>query len=346
MRVFLLLLGMVGSFGLGAYFWSLFHQYGPKTSQLAYQRNQSERGSMPDLLVRVGDDVITREQLELAMQLHLGLSQDSSDANGELEQVEQAVSLKPLESLNYNEKDLYSLRQRLIGELIERRILWSLVKNDSTFDLNKAERWKGCMKELGHLQETNPSWAEDPDLQVRLKNRLCEQAIIGQYFNEKVNVDNTITEQEIADYYEKYADEFKIPARVVIRQILLSDERMAKKVRHKVKKTNFAQLARLHSIAPEAKDGGKLGPFNTAGLPQVFKVALNLRPGEISDIQKSTYGFHLIMLEASLRARTIPLREARSKIRQILLRVRKEEEYRKWVDFALHTVTVGLPKPL
>ena len=79
-------------------------------------------------------------------------------------------------------------------------------------------------------------------------------------------------------------------------------------------------------------------------MPRFFEVAFDLHPGQISNILKSTYGFHIIMVEEKREAHKMTFAEALPGITQKLRQLEEEKAYQKWVDLALHTVVVNTPK--
>ena len=61
---------------------------------------------------------------------------------------------------------------------------------------------------------------------------------------------------------------------------------------------DFAQVAGQHSDGPSSKKGGKLGAYSRGELdPQFEKAAFNLEPGEVSDVVRTKFGFHVIKVD-------------------------------------------------
>jgi peptidyl-prolyl cis-trans isomerase SurA len=60
---------------------------------------------------------------------------------------------------------------------------------------------------------------------------------------------------------------------------------------------NFAMFAVLYSEGPSSKDGGDLGYFARATMDPAFSAAaFNLKPGQVSNVVKSEFGYHIIQL--------------------------------------------------
>jgi peptidyl-prolyl cis-trans isomerase SurA len=85
--------------------------------------------------------------------------------------------------------------------------------------------------------------------------------------------------------------------------------------------TSFAELAATFSDAPDALQGGDLGWRPVDRLPQLYAdTASRLQPGQISDLLRSSAGFHIIKLVAK-RGGSGPVSIQQTHARHILMRV-------------------------
>jgi len=73
----------------------------------------------------------------------------------------------------------------------------------------------------------------------------------------------------------------------------------AEKVLKLVNATNFADMARKYSKDGSASQGGELGVFpKGAMVPEFEKGVLALKPGQVSGVVQSPFGFHIILRES------------------------------------------------
>ena len=78
--------------------------------------------------------------------------------------------------------------------------------------------------------------------------------------------------------------------------ILVGHEYEAKDIERKLKMGDaFEKLAQDFSLCPSSKQGGHLGEFPRGRMVPAFeKALLGLKPGEISKIVRTQFGYHLI----------------------------------------------------
>ncbi len=80
------------------------------------------------------------------------------------------------------------------------------------------------------------------------------------------------------------------------KHILVSHEYEAKDILRKLSQgESFEKLASDFSICSSAKNGGDLGKFQKGMMVPAFeKALLSIRPGEISGIVRTQFGYHII----------------------------------------------------
>lgn len=82
----------------------------------------------------------------------------------------------------------------------------------------------------------------------------------------------------------------------------------------------FEELAKKHSDDPtNASKGGSLGWFQRGSMvPEFETVAFSLSKGQISDLVKTSFGYHIIRLDDKREASITPIAEVKDSIEQIL----------------------------
>ena len=82
---------------------------------------------------------------------------------------------------------------------------------------------------------------------------------------------------------------------------------------------DFAELAREVSEGPSAEAGGDLGfAAPEQMVPAFAEAASALDPGEISEVVRTNFGFHVIKVEEKKPEVTLTLEEANDRVRLIL----------------------------
>jgi len=147
-----------------------------------------------------------------------------------------------------------------------------------------------------------------------------------------------ITPQDIESYYNSNVQQFQTPEQVRASHILLKTEgkdeaavrKQAEDVLNQVKApgADFAALARKYSEDEGSKvNGGDLDYFPKGRMvPEFESAAFTMQPGQISDLVKSQFGFHIIKVIDKKPAATRTLDEMRAQIQETLAGQRVEEQ--------------------
>src|SRR5271157_280818 len=146
-----------------------------------------------------------------------------------------------------------------------------------------------------------------------------------------------VTQAELQQYYNQHQDAYRIPETVTVRHILIktptpgADGKVdqagvdaARKKAEDVSKQlktggNFAELAKKYSDDPGSAQNGGLLPPLTKGrtVPEFEQAAFNTPVGQTTDLIRTSYGFHIIHVEAKQQARLKPLDEVKVEIETV-----------------------------
>lgn len=149
-----------------------------------------------------------------------------------------------------------------------------------------------------------------------------------------------VTPGEVEDYYYAHEGDFRVPESVHARHILFrvpegADAKKVAEIRARAesvekqlkKGANFAALARKYSQGPSAARGGDLGTFHRGEMvPEFEQAAFSLKPGEISGLVRTRFGFHIIQVLSKQAAKLKPLQQVRAQIEQDLKRKKSVEQ--------------------
>lgn len=108
---------------------------------------------------------------------------------------------------------------------------------------------------------------------------------------------------------------------------------------------NFAELTAAFSDAPDALQGGNLGWRPLDRLPQLYaETAARLEPDAVSDLLRSSAGFHIVKLVAK-RGGSAPASVQQTRARHILIRVNEvmsESEARRKLENVRERIANGV----
>lgn len=135
----------------------------------------------------------------------------------------------------------------------------------------------------------------------------------------------------VKKYFDAHITEFQPEPEVKARHILLKDKtpenrKKLEALRGKLTTKNFEQNAKDVSEEPGAKErGGDLGWFGRGVMDPVFeKAAFDMKPGAISSIVESSFGYHLIYVSDRKEPKKKTFEESQDTIAEKLVREQKD----------------------
>ena len=152
-----------------------------------------------------------------------------------------------------------------------------------------------------------------------------------------------VTPQDVQRYYEDNEQQYKQPEQVRASHILLKTEgkddaavkKQAEDLAKKAKAgADFAELAKKFSQDDSnASKGGDLDFFGRGAMvPEFDQVAFALQPGQVSDVVKTSFGYHVIKLTEKRTASQRPLAEVQPQIEDQIKWQRAQDQAQRIAD--------------
>ena len=198
-------------------------------------------------------------------------------------------------------------------------------------------------------QMTQMLASQGKTLEQHIDSMLADPAAVKQ-ITRYIFVKNVIlkgvaaTDAEAKAFYDKNPDQFKIPGDdpEVMRAshiLILVDEKAdeaarkaaqekAAKIADELKKNPaaFEETAKKESGCPSKEQGGSLGAFRKGMMvPEFEQAAAALKPGEISGVVKTQFGYHIIRRDAPKKETVMSFDEVKDELKR-MLEMRKMQE--------------------
>jgi parvulin-like peptidyl-prolyl isomerase len=186
-----------------------------------------------------------------------------------------------------------SLRSQMLDEYLVRRIV-----------LDEAAR-AGLAVTEAEVEQTaqkNPRM-KSTAATAETREELINDLLVEKYYRQVLLRDVRVPAEEIQQYLQENQARLLDRPGFYVREIRVQSREQAERLRREVTEGNrdFAAVARLHSDAPGAEQGGQ-ALYNEGQLPAVLEKAIQpLRPGDVSLVIESNFGFHIFKLERRIQ---------------------------------------------
>ena len=209
-------------------------------------------------------------------------------------------------------RDLQQVQDAALQQLIDEHLVVQAARKAkiTVEESDVEERFRDVRARFGTPEEFERSLADEgltrQDLLDRFRNQLLSRKLIEQQVRARISVSPT----EVEAYYVDHQADFAMLEEVQARHLLIrvNDARteadakqLAEELYAKLQAdhgASFAELARQHSQAPEAEQGGDLGWVRRGQLMAELEGPLFALPiGGLSAPFQSKLGYHLFFVE-------------------------------------------------
>ncbi|MBW4054030.1 MAG: peptidylprolyl isomerase [Proteobacteria bacterium] len=227
-----------------------------------------------------------------------------------------------------------ALDRQAVEQLVSAELLYQAAAKMKVADLDKEIDAKVAQGKARFKDEQTFTKAmKDLEMDEKALRDYTRRELLISHFVETTFVPKvTVSDAEIRAFYDKNPDKFTQPETVKASHILIGVDAKAsaddkKKAREKAEKlrkelaggADFATLAKANSTCPSSQQGGDLGYFGKGQMVPAFeKAAFALKPGEMSDVVETQFGYHIIKLTDKKPAVVTGFNDVKEKIGEYL----------------------------
>ncbi len=224
--------------------------------------------------------------------------------------------------------------KQALEQLVSAELLYQAAAKVEVKDLDKLVDEKVTQGKARFTNEKDFEKAiKDLEMDEKaLRDYTRRDLLISKYIESSIVPKIKVTEEDARKFYDQNPDKFTRDETVKASHILIGVEPNAsaedkKKAREKAEKlhkelvggADFAKLAKDNSSCPSSQQGGDLGFFGKGQMvPSFEKAAFALKPGEISDVVETQFGYHVIKVTEKKPADTVAFKDAKAKIEEYL----------------------------
>ena len=240
------------------------------------------------------------------------------------------------------------VRQKVLNQLIEERLIDSEIKKVGIKLTGKEidaavedirRRNNVTQEEMERVLKGEGLTLEE--FKKQLEKRLLRTKLI--HVSVKIEAPG---EKELRDFYNKNIGRYRTlesyrPGHILFRVPMGATPDEAREIRKKCVKVleriksgeDFGEMAVLYSEDLSAKDRGDLGLFKKGELvPDVEREALRLKVGEVGEIVKTDYGFHIVKLLDHKGGMAPPFEDARSRVEVDYYEYKMENAFKQFMN--------------
>ena len=280
-----------------------------------------------DKVATVNGTVITKAELDSQMDMVV----DRLQASGRIPDVSQ----------------LEEIRGQVLENLIARQLLYqeSQKKGIKISEEEVNEELISVKGQFPNEEEFNKALKRMNLTEDSIKERLARDLALKKLIDHEVAPKVKLSDSDIRAFYDNNLETFKQPERVQASHILIkvdpkADASQKAEAQKKIdlvqarlqKGEDFAALAKEYSEGPSGPNGGELGYFSRGQMVKPFEeAAFAMKPGEVSGMVETRFGYHLIKVTDKTPETTMPYDEVKDRLGQFLKQKKLQEEINVYV---------------
>jgi peptidyl-prolyl cis-trans isomerase C len=280
------------------------------------------KASPAEPVVKVNGTMITREELDRAIKVMAGQNRMGQQPAAPTKEAEDAV-LNQLISAEL----LYQAGAKLGMADLDKQVADKLAQGKAKFPNDAA--YENALKS----SDLTPKSLEELIRKDTVINNLIVKEIVPKV---------SVSDADAKKFYDDNKDKFKRGEQIRASHILCQVDPQAKAEEKKKAKEkaegllkqikagkDFAELAKTNSDCPSKEQGGDLNFFGKGQMVPAFEsAAFALKPGEVSDVVETQFGYHIIKVTEKKAAGETKFDEVKPRIVDYL----KNEKIQKAIN--------------
>ena len=289
------------------------------------------------ILVKVNGEILTKSDLEQRQVMALRQRDPNFRPASDAELQKALAEVTPTVVVDAVDELLLVQRGRELGYVLGKEQFQNIIENIKKENkLETEEQFQSALKQEGMTLE---------DLRKQLERNLLVTRVQQVEVMGKISV----TEEEVAKFYEENKASFSTPPQVTLREILIAvpesdkgvnvaaDDAAREKADDVRKRAlageSFEKLASELSDSPSKANAGLIGPISRDDLsPELQKQLAVLKPGEMTPVLRTQRGYQIIKLESSAGAKTRTLDEARAEVSDKVAGTKRQAQLEQYLE--------------
>ena len=289
------------------------------------------------ILVRVNGEIITKSDLEQRQIAALRQRQEVPSLRGDDAALAKLLSeVTPQVIVDAVDELLLTQRGKELGYAMGDDQFKSIVDN-----IRKENKIESDEQFAQALQQEGMTMLD-------LRRQLEKQMLVSRVQQTEVSSKISVTDEEVAAYYDQYKVEFATTPQVTLREILVTvagtegsvnvaaDEAARDKAEDIHKRLlggePFPRLAADLSDAASKANGGLLGeiPWEDVS-PELQKDLTAMKPGDVTRVLRTPRGYQILKMDARTDGTLKPLADAREAVSEKVFEGKRKGEFRKYL---------------
>jgi peptidyl-prolyl cis-trans isomerase C len=289
------------------------------------KQEAAAKTSPTDPVAKVNGTPITRGELERATKVMAAQNKGAQETSAAKQLADYALNQLISAEL------LYQAGSKLEIKDLDKQVNDKLAQGKARFPDNAA--YETALKSAGLTTK---------DLEVLIRKDIVINNLVDKEVGSKI----VVTDDEVKKFYDENIDKFKQGETIRASHILCGVEPKAtaeekKKAKEKAEallkeiKTgkDFAELAKTNSTCPSSAQGGDLGFFGKGQMVPSFEAAaFALKPGEVSNVVETQFGYHIIKVTEKKAAGATPLSDVKDKIKDYLKNTKMQKAVGDYIE--------------